>query len=40
MDLAYLVSDFLPSETSTNPDLTGKYKGTANVMQLSAGYSF
>ena len=40
MDLAYLVSDFLPSETRTNPDLTGKYKGKANVLQLSAGYSF
>jgi len=40
MDLAYLMSDFLPSETRTNPDLTGKYKGNANVMQLSAGYSF
>jgi len=40
MDLAYLVSDFLPSTTRTNPDLTGKYKGNANVMQLSAGYSF
>jgi len=40
MDLAYVMSDFLPSETRTNPDLTGKYKGNANVMQLSAGYSF
>ena len=40
MDLAYLVSDFLPSTTRTNPDLTGKYKGNANVLQLSAGYSF
>ena len=40
IDLAYLVSDFLPSTTRTNPDLTGKYKGNANVMQLSAGYSF
>ena len=40
MDLAYVMSDFLPSETRTNPDLTGKYKGNANVLQLSAGYSF
>ncbi|MGA0889450.1 MAG: OmpP1/FadL family transporter, partial [bacterium] len=40
MDLAYLVGDFLPSTTRTNPDLTGKYKGKANVLQLSAGYSF
>ncbi len=27
MDLAYVMSDFLPSETRTNPDLTGKYNG-------------
>ncbi len=27
MDLAYVMSDFLPSETRTNPDLTGKYDG-------------
>jgi len=40
MDLAYVMSDFLPSETRTNPDLTGKYDGEATVLQLSAGYSF
>ena len=40
IDFAYLVSDFLPSETRTNPKLTGKYDGDATVLQLSAGYSF
>ena len=40
MDLAYLISDTLPSETKTHPTLPGKYDGEANVLQLSAGYSF
>jgi long-subunit fatty acid transport protein len=40
MDLAYIISDTLPSETRTNLALPGKYDGEANVLQLSAGYSF
>ena len=40
MDLAYVISDTLPSETKTNPSLPGKYDGEATVLQLSAGYSF
>lgn len=40
MDIAYVMSDFLPSDTSTNPDLQGKYDGDATVLQLSVGYSF
>ena len=40
VDFAYVNSTFLPSETDSNPDLTGKYSGSANVVQLSAGYSF
>jgi long-chain fatty acid transport protein len=40
VDFAYVNSTFLPSETSTNPDLQGKYSGSANVLQLSAGYTF